>query len=65
MSTIGYSMSKLGPKLLVNVRTTIGTTQYNQHVVIDDQGSEEANKAEARRELRKTLQAIIEALGQS
>ena len=37
--------------------------QYTYMVQFADQGSEAANEAEAQRELRKTLEEVLEALG--
>ena len=47
------------------MKVGIGTGQYIYTVQFADQGSEAANEAEAQRELRKTLEEVLEALGPS
>ena len=47
------------------MKVGIGTGRFTYTVQFADQGSEAANEAEAQRELRKTLEEVLEALGPS
>ena len=64
MVTIKYEMHKLGLRVMVNVRVQISTGQYVYPISIADQGSDAANEAQAKRELRKILQGVLQALGE-
>jgi hypothetical protein len=63
MTKIEYAMSPFGSKALVNVSVWINDAKHTYPVVIDNHGDDEAKKAAARCELRKTLEEILEALG--
>ena len=65
MVTIKYEMHKLGLSVMVNVRVQISTGQYVYPISIADQGSDAANEAQAKRELRKILQGVFKLLGSS
>jgi hypothetical protein len=56
---------KVGTRVIATVKVRIATGQYTYTVQFADQGSEAANEAEAQRELRKTLEEVLEALGPS
>jgi hypothetical protein len=64
MVTIKYEMHKFGLSVMVNVRVQISTGQYIYPISIADQGSDAANEAQAKRELRKILQGVLQALGE-
>jgi hypothetical protein len=63
MITIG--VKKMGARVIATVKVGIRTGQYTHTVQFADQGSEAAIEAEARHELRKTLEEVLEALGPS
>jgi hypothetical protein len=56
---------KVGMRVIATVKVGIGTGQFTYTVQFADQGSKAANEAEAQRELRKTLEEVLEALGPS
>ena len=56
---------QVGTRVIATVKIGIGTRQLTYTVQFADQGSEAANEAEAQRELRKTLEEVLEALGPS
>ena len=62
---ITVEAKKVGARVIATVKVGIGTGQYIYTVQFADQGSEAANEAEAQRELRKTLEEVLEALGPS
>jgi hypothetical protein len=64
-SMITVVAKKVGRRVIATVRVRIATGQYTYTVQFADQGSEAANEAEAQRELRKTLEEVLEALGPS
>ena len=64
-SMITVEAKKVGARVIATVKVGIGTGQYAYTVQFADQGSEAANEAEAQRELRKTLEEVLEALGPS
>jgi hypothetical protein len=57
--------NKVGTRVIATVKVRIATGQYTYAVQFADRGSEAANEAEAQRELRKTLEEVLEALGPS
>ena len=59
---ITVEANKVGTRVIATVKVGIGTGQYTYTVQFADQGSVAANEAEARRELRKTLEEVLEAL---
>jgi hypothetical protein len=65
MIKIEYAMNSFGSKALVNVSVWINEAKHTHPVVIENQGDDEAKKAAARRELRRTLEEILQALGPS
>jgi hypothetical protein len=64
MVTIKYEMHKFGLSVMVNVRVQISTGQYIYPISNTDQWSDAANEAQAKRELRKILQGVLQALGE-
>jgi hypothetical protein len=64
-SMITVEANKVGTRVIATVKVGIGTGQYIYTVQFADQGSEAANEDEAQRELRKTLEEVLEALGPS
>jgi hypothetical protein len=64
-SMITVEAKKVGTRVIATVKVGIGSGQYTYTVQFADQGSEAANEAEARRELRKTLEEVLEVLGPS
>jgi hypothetical protein len=62
---ITIEAKKVATRVIATVKVGIGTGQYTYTVQFADQGSEAANEAEAKRELRKTLEEVLEALGPS
>ena len=62
---ITVEAKKIATRVIAKVTVEIRTGQYAYTVQFADQGSEDANEAEARRELRKTLEEVLEALGPS
>ena len=62
---ITIETKKVATRVIATVKVGIGTGQYTYTVQFADQGSEAANEAEAKRELRKTLEEVLEALGPS
>jgi hypothetical protein len=62
-SMITVEAKKVGTRVIATVRVGIGAGRYTYTVQFADQGSEVANEAEARRELRRTLEEVLEALG--
>jgi hypothetical protein len=62
---ITVEAKKVGARVIATVKVGIGTGQYTYTVQFVDQGSVAANEAEAQRELRKTLEEVLEALGPS
>jgi hypothetical protein len=60
---ITVEVQKVGKRVIATVKVGIGTGQFTYTVQFADQGSETANKAEAQRELRKTLEEVLGALG--
>ena len=62
---ITVETNKVGTRVIATVKVGIETGQYIYTVQFADQGSEAANEAEAQRELRKTLEEVLEALGPS
>jgi hypothetical protein len=64
-SRITGEAKKLGTRMIATVKVGIGTGRFTYTVQFADQGSEAANEAEAQRELRKTLEEVLETLGPS
>jgi hypothetical protein len=64
-SMITVEAKKVGTRVIATVKVGIGSGQYTYTVQFADQGSEAANEAEAPRELRKTLEEVLEVLGPS
>ena len=64
-SMITVEAKKVGTRMIATVKVGIGTGRFTYTVQFADQGSEAANEAEARRELHKTLEEVLEALGPS
>jgi hypothetical protein len=64
-SMITVEAKKVGARVIATVKVGMGIGQYTYTVQFADQGSEAANEAEAQRELRKTLEEVLEALGPS
>ena len=64
-SMITVEAKKVGTRMIATVKVGIGTGRFTYTVQFADQGSEAANEAEAQRELRKTLEEVLEALGPS
>ena len=62
---ITVEAKKVGTRVIATVKIGIGTGQFTYTVQFADQRSEAANEAEAHRELRKTLEEVLEALGPS
>ena len=62
---ITVEAKKVGTRVIATLKVGIGGGQYTYTVQFADQGSEAANEAEARRELRKTLEEVLKALGPS
>jgi len=62
---ITVEAKKVGTRMIATVKVGIGTGRFTYTVQFADQGSEAANEAEAQRELRKTLEEVLEALGPS
>ena len=62
---ITVEAKKVGTRVIATVKVGIGSGQYTYTVQFADQGSEAANEAQTRRELRKTLEEVLEALGPS
>ena len=62
---ITVEAKKVGARVIATVKVGIGTGQYTYTVQFADQGSEAANGAEAERELRRTLEEVLESLGPS
>jgi hypothetical protein len=62
---ITVEAKKVGTRVIATVKVGIGTGQFTYTVHFADQGSEAANEAEAQRELRKTLEEVLEAVGPS
>jgi hypothetical protein len=62
---ITVEVKRVGTRVIATVKVGIGTGQFTYAVQFADQGTEAANKAEAQRELRKTLEEVLEALGPS
>jgi hypothetical protein len=62
---VAVEAKKVGMRVIATVKVRIGIGQYTYTVQFADQGSATANEAEARRELRKTLEEVLEALGPS
>ena len=60
---ITVEAKKVGSRVIATVKVRIETGQYTHTVQFADQGSQAANEAEAQRELRKTLEEVLEALG--
>ena len=56
---------KVGMRVIAMVKVVIGTGQFTYTVQFADQGNDAANEAKAQRELRKTLEEVLEALGSS
>ena len=59
---ITVEAKKVGTRVIATVKVGIGAGQYTYTVQFADQGSEAANEAEARHELRKTLEEVLEVL---
>jgi hypothetical protein len=62
---ITVEAKRLGTRVIATVKVGISTGRYTYTVQFADQGSEAANEVEAQRELRRTLEEVIEALGPS
>ena len=62
---ITVEAKKVGVRVIATVKVGIGTGRYTYTVQFADQGSETANEAEAQRQLRRTLEEVLEALGPS
>jgi hypothetical protein len=62
-SMITVEAKKVGTRVIATVKVGNGAIRYA--VQFADQGSKAANEAEAQRELRKTLEEVLEALGPS
>jgi hypothetical protein len=62
---ITVEAKRLGTRVIATVKVGIGTGRYTYTVQFADQGSEAANEVEAQRELRRTLEEVLEALGPS
>ena len=62
---ITVEAKRLGTRVIATVKVEISTGRYTYTVQFADQGSEAANEVEAKRELRRTLEEVIEALGPS
>jgi hypothetical protein len=62
---ITVDAKKVGSRVIATVKVRIETGQYTHTVQFADQGSQAANEAEAQRELRRTLEEVLEALGPS
>ena len=62
---ITIEAKRLGTRAIATVNVGISTGRYTYTVQFADQGSEAANEVEAQRELRRTLEEVIEALGPS
>ena len=60
---ITVDAKKIGMRVIATVKVEIEIGQYTYTVQFADQGSEAANEAEAQRELRRTLEEVLEALG--
>ena len=60
---ITVEAKKVGARVIATVKVGIGIGHYTYTVQFADQGSEPANEAEAQRELRRTLEEVLEALG--
>ena len=60
---ITVDAKKVGMRVIATVKVEIEIGQYTYTVEFADQGSEAANEAEAQRELRRTLEEVLEALG--
>ena len=56
---------KVGTRVIATVKVRIASGQYTYTVQFADQGSEAANEVEVRRELRRTLEEVLESLGSS
>jgi hypothetical protein len=64
-SMITVEAKRLGTRVIATVKVGISTGRYTYTVQFADQGSEAANEVEAQRELRRTLEEVLEALGPS
>jgi len=64
-SIITVEAKRLGTRVIATVKVGISTGRYTYTVQFADQGSEAANEVEAQRELRRTLEEVLEALGPS
>jgi hypothetical protein len=64
-SMITVEAKKVGARVIATVKVGIGAGHYTYTVQFADQGSEAANEAEAQRELRRTLEEVLAALGPS
>jgi hypothetical protein len=64
-SMITVEAKRLGTRVIATVKVGISTGRYTYTVQFADQGNEAANEVEAQRELRRTLEEVIEALGPS
>jgi hypothetical protein len=62
---ITVETKKVATRVIAKVTVRIRTGPYTYTVQFADQGSEAANEVEAQRELRKTLEEVLEALGPS
>ena len=62
---ITVEAKRLGTRRGNTVNVGISTGRYTYTVQFADQGSEAANEVEAQRELRRTLEEVLEALGPS
>ena len=62
---ITIEAKRLGTRVIATVNVGISTGRYTYTVQFADQGSEAANELEAQRELRRTLEEVLEALGPS
>jgi hypothetical protein len=64
-SMITVEAKRLGTRVIATVKVGISTGRYTYTVQFADQGSEAANEVQAQRELRRTLEEVLEALGPS
>jgi hypothetical protein len=64
-SMITVEAKRVGTRVIATVKVGISTGRYTYTVQFADQGSEAANEVEAQRELRRTLEEVLEALGPS